>query len=47
MTPADWNDVVQDPDTVVIDTRNDYEVGIGTFQGAVDPETNSFGEFPD
>ena len=45
--PADWNDVVRDPDTVVIDTRNDYEVAIGTFAGAVDPATKSFGEFPD
>ncbi|MEM1160940.1 MAG: rhodanese-related sulfurtransferase [Pseudomonadota bacterium] len=45
--PADWNAVIQDADTVVIDTRNDYEVGIGTFQGAVDPATKSFGDFPD
>ena len=45
--PSDWNAVVQDPDTVVIDTRNDYEIAIGTFAGAVDPETASFGEFPD
>lgn len=44
--PAGWNDVVSDPDTVVIDTRNAYEVGIGTFQGAVDPGTEAFGEFP-
>ena len=43
---SDWNDVVHDPDTVVIDTRNDYETAIGTFAGAVDPETTSFGEFP-
>ncbi|MEM7058852.1 MAG: rhodanese-related sulfurtransferase [Pseudomonadota bacterium] len=47
VAPADWNAVVQDPDTVVIDTRNDYEIGIGTFQGAVDPGTSSFGGFPD
>ena len=44
--PKDWNDVISDPDTVVIDTRNDYEVAIGTFEGAIDPETASFGEFP-
>jgi len=44
--PADWNAVISDPDTVVIDTRNDYEVAIGTFQGAIDPGTQSFGEFP-
>ncbi len=43
---ADWNALISDPDTVVIDTRNDYEVGIGTFQGAVDPGTRSFTEFP-
>ena len=47
VAPEDWNDVVNDPDTVVIDTRNDYEVAIGTFDGAVDPNTNSFGEFPE
>ena len=46
VAPEDWNDVVRDPDTVVIDTRNDYEVAIGTFQGAIDPKTASFGEFP-
>jgi UPF0176 protein len=45
--PADWNALISDPDTVVIDTRNDYEVAIGTFQGAVDPGTRAFGEFPD
>ncbi|WP_326525735.1 oxygen-dependent tRNA uridine(34) hydroxylase TrhO [Sphingomonas sp.] len=45
--PADWNALIADPDTIVIDTRNDYEVGIGTFEGAVDPATASFREFPD
>ncbi len=45
--PEDWNDLIQSPDVAVIDTRNDYEVAIGTFEGAVDPETKSFGEFPD
>lgn len=44
--PQDWNALITDPDTVVIDTRNDYEVAIGTFQGAVDPATRAFGEFP-
>lgn len=44
---GDWNDLIADPNTVVIDTRNDYEVRIGTFEGAVDPDTQSFGEFPD
>ncbi|CTQ49830.1 oxygen-dependent tRNA uridine(34) hydroxylase TrhO [Jannaschia donghaensis] len=46
VTPQDWNAVVADPETVVIDTRNDYEVAIGTFHGAVDPQTQAFGEFP-
>jgi UPF0176 protein len=45
--PADWNALISDPDTVVIDTRNDYEVAIGTFRGAVDPGTRAFGAFPD
>jgi UPF0176 protein len=44
--PADWNAVVDDPDTVVIDTRNSFEVGYGSFAGAIDPGTASFGEFP-
>jgi UPF0176 protein len=41
-----WNDLISDPDTIVIDTRNDYENAIGTFDGAVNPETRSFREFP-
>ena len=44
--PADWNDLILADDVVTIDTRNDYEVAIGTFQGAVDPETATFREFP-
>ena len=44
--PQDWNAVIEDPDTVVIDTRNDYEVGIGAFDGAINPHTTSFREFP-
>jgi UPF0176 protein len=44
--PAEWNALIQSPDVAVIDTRNDYEVAIGTFDGAIDPETKSFGEFP-
>lgn len=44
--PNDWNDLIRAPDVAVIDTRNDYEVAIGTFEGAIDPETKSFGEFP-
>ena len=46
VTAADWNDLIQQPDVAVIDTRNDYEVAIGTFEGAVDPATRSFREFP-
>jgi UPF0176 protein len=45
--PADWNALIADPGTIVIDTRNDYEVAIGTFKGAIDPQTASFREFPD
>lgn len=45
--PADWNDLIQSPDVAVIDTRNDYEVAIGTFEGAIDPRTQSFREFPE
>ncbi len=45
--PADWNALIADPDTVVIDTRNDYEVAIGTFRRAIDPHTASFREFPE
>jgi UPF0176 protein len=45
--PEEWNALISDPDTVLIDTRNDYEVAIGTFEGAVDPKTKSFSEFPE
>ena len=45
--PADWNALVDDPDTVLIDTRNDFEVGYGSFDGAINPRTRSFGDFPD
>ena len=44
--PQDWNELVNDPDVLLIDTRNDYEYGIGSFKGAVDPHTESFREFP-
>jgi len=46
VAPADWNALISEPDTIVIDTRNAYEVSIGTFKGAVDPATASFREFP-
>ncbi|MEM9538726.1 MAG: rhodanese-related sulfurtransferase [Cyanobacteria bacterium P01_E01_bin.42] len=45
--PQDWNALITHPDVTLIDTRNDYEVDIGTFQGAKNPETHSFREFPD
>jgi UPF0176 protein len=43
--PADWNDIMAAPDTLVIDTRNAFEVAIGTFEGAIDPAIASFGQF--
>ena len=46
VAPADWNALIADPGTVVIDTRNDYEVAIGTFSGAIDPQTAAFSDFP-
>ena len=45
--PKNWDWFVHDPETVVIDVRNRYEVAIGTFEGAVNPQINSFREFPD
>lgn len=45
--PKDWNAVISDPDTIVIDTRNDYEYAIGTFQNADNPQTETFRAFPD
>jgi UPF0176 protein len=44
--PQDWNALIADPDTIVIDTRNDYEVAVGTFAGAIDPRTETFRDFP-
>ena len=44
--PEDWNALISDPDVVVVDTRNDYEVAIGSFKGALNPQTRSFREFP-
>lgn len=46
VAPQDWNDLISAEDVVVIDTRNDYEVEIGTFRGAIDPQTRSFRDFP-
>ncbi len=46
VAPQDWNALITQPDVAVIDTRNDYEVMIGTFKGAIDPATRSFRDFP-
>lgn len=45
--PKQWNQLISDPDVILVDTRNDYEVEIGTFKGALDPRTKTFREFPD
>ena len=47
INPQDWNAIISDPEVVVIDTRNDYEVKIGTFQRAQNPQTRSFRQFPE
>jgi len=44
--PKDWNALISDPEVVLVDTRNDYEIEIGTFENAVDPKTKTFREFP-
>lgn len=46
VAPQDWNDLISDPDVMVIDTRNDYEYQVGTFKDAINPKTDSFREFP-
>ncbi|WP_068076517.1 oxygen-dependent tRNA uridine(34) hydroxylase TrhO [Novosphingobium lentum] len=46
VAPEDWNALIADPATIVIDTRNDYEVAVGTFAGAVDPDIATFRDFP-
>ena len=46
VAPQDWNALISDPDVLLLDTRNEYEVGIGTFENAVNPHTTSFREFP-
>ena len=46
LDPAEWNALIADPDTIVIDTRNAYEVAVGSFERAIDPGTRSFREFP-
>jgi UPF0176 protein len=47
VAPESWNALIADPATIVIDTRNDYEVALGTFAGAIDPGTKTFRDFPD
>jgi len=47
VAPKDWNALIADPDVIVIDTRNNYEVEFGTFKGAINPNLETFGEFPD
>lgn len=47
VAPEDWNALIDRPDTIVIDTRNDYEVALGSFAGAIDPRTRTFRDFPD
>lgn len=44
--PQDWNAIISDPSVLVLDTRNDYEVKVGTFRGAINPNTETFREFP-
>ena len=45
--PSAWNALISDPEVLLVDTRNDYEVAIGSFQGALNPVTERFREFPD
>jgi UPF0176 protein len=47
LSPWQWNQVIREPDTLVVDTRNAYEYEVGSFRGAVNPNTSSFREFPD
>jgi len=46
VSPREWNRLISDPDVMLVDTRNDYEVGVGTFRDAINPATGSFREFP-
>lgn len=47
LDPQEWNDLISDPEVIVLDTRNTYEVGAGTFQGAINPEIRTFRAFPE
>lgn len=42
-----WNDLINDPEVLVVDTRNDYEIAVGTFKNAINPQTSTFREFPE
>lgn len=46
VSPEEWNALISDPEVIIVDTRNDYEVDIGTFKGALDPKTKRFRDFP-
>jgi len=46
VSPQDWNALISDPEVLLVDTRNDYEVQVGSFKNAVNPETDTFREFP-
>lgn len=46
VNPEEWNDLISDPEVVLLDTRNDYEYKVGTFKNAIDPQTKTFREFP-
>lgn len=46
VAPANWNELINDPEVLLIDTRNDFEVALGTFQGAINPKTAAFNQFP-
>jgi len=47
VSPDEWNEIIENPETLVIDTRNHYEIEVGTFPNAVDPGTDSFRQFPE
>ncbi|MFJ1269677.1 rhodanese-related sulfurtransferase [Legionella lytica] len=47
LSPEEWNDLIQDPEVILIDTRNDYEYDLGTFKNAINPNTENFRNFPE
>jgi UPF0176 protein len=47
LSPTQWHEFIQQKEVIIVDTRNDYEYVTGTFEGAIDPQTKNFGEFPD